>query len=171
LTTKVKIVLTDPKKFEKRLNYEISGGKINGKGTSITWEMTGVKPGTYTITANVTSKKGKSIASATKTITVMECDDCGGDCFDCSHVVVEDPKTVSAGQLMIFNAIFRNGPFESTRLNWKVSDGVIVEGQGTPTIKVATSGLAGKSITATLEIEGECPDCLKTVTGSGSVKP
>lgn len=40
---------------------------------------------------------------------------------------------------------------------WKVSAGKIIEGQGTPTIKVDTEG--AKEIIATVEISGVCEEC------------
>jgi hypothetical protein len=53
----------------------------------------------------------------------------------------------------------------SPTYNWLVSAGRITEGQGSKTIIVDTSGLAGKTITATLSLGGFNLDC----SGSCSV--
>lgn len=45
---------------------------------------------------------------------------------------------------------------------WKVSAGKIIEGQGTPVIKVDTEG--AKEITATVEIGGVCEECPREAT-------
>ncbi len=49
---------------------------------------------------------------------------------------------------------------DTIKYTWKVSVGKIVEGQGTPTIKVDTED--AKEITATVEIEGVCHECPRT---------
>lgn len=56
--------------------YVVSGGKIVGKGKQVIWDLRGVKPGAYTITAGVND--GCGICGATKTdmIVVKECPDC-----------------------------------------------------------------------------------------------
>jgi hypothetical protein len=46
--------------------------------------------------------------------------------------------------------------------NWTVSAGRIIEGQGTGSIRVDTSGLAGQSLTATLSMGGYPLDCSAT---------
>ena len=43
--------------------------------------------------------------------------------------------------------------------NWSVSSGTIIEGQGTPTIRVDTTGLAGQTVKATLSMGGYTMDC------------
>jgi hypothetical protein len=43
--------------------------------------------------------------------------------------------------------------------DWTVSAGTIIEGQGTPTIKVDTTGLAGQTVKATLSMGGYTMDC------------
>jgi hypothetical protein len=57
-------------------NYTISGGKIIGQGEKVVWDLSGVKPGTYTITASVDT--GCGVCGTTKTVEVVvkECPDC-----------------------------------------------------------------------------------------------
>jgi hypothetical protein len=50
-------------------NYTISGGKIVGQGANVVWDLTGVKPGIYTITASVDD--GGGVGGQTKTQTVI----------------------------------------------------------------------------------------------------
>ena len=58
---------------------------------------------------------------------------------------------------------------------WSVSAGTITTGQGTPTIVVDTKGLAGKEVTATVDVGGLNPACQRITscevqirkTGSG----
>jgi hypothetical protein len=48
--------------------------------------------------------------------------------------------------------------------NWTVSAGRIIDGQGTDTIHVETTGLAGQSITATLSMGGYTLECSANCT-------
>ena len=51
-------------------NYTVSAGKIIGTGPNVTWDLTGVSPGTYTITAGVDDGCGICGKTMTKTVVV-----------------------------------------------------------------------------------------------------
>ena len=53
--------------------------------------------------------------------------------------------------------------------HWTVSAGTTVKGQGTSSIEVHTSNLAGKTVTATVEVGGMDPACSKTASCSTPV--
>jgi hypothetical protein len=57
-------------------NYVVSAGKIVGQGYKVIWDLSGVAPGIYTITAGVDD--GCGICGETKTmqVTIKECPDC-----------------------------------------------------------------------------------------------
>lgn len=57
-------------------NYTVSGGKIVGRGTNVTWDLSGVKPGKYTITAGADNGCGVCGETKTETIVVKEFADC-----------------------------------------------------------------------------------------------
>ncbi len=56
--------------------YKVSGGKIIGTGAKVIWDLSGVKPGTYTITAGVDDGCGVCGKPMTKTVMVRQCADC-----------------------------------------------------------------------------------------------
>lgn len=56
--------------------YTISGGKIIGEGKQVIWDLWGVAPGTYTITAGVNDGCGICGQTKTQTVVVKECSDC-----------------------------------------------------------------------------------------------
>lgn len=56
--------------------YTVSGGKIVGAGANVIWDLTGVKPGEYTITSAVDDGCGFCGKTVTEKITVKECADC-----------------------------------------------------------------------------------------------
>ena len=60
----------NPKKKEINYYYVVTVGKISGKGTKVIWDLTGVTPGKYAITAAVEDECGVCGFTQTKTITV-----------------------------------------------------------------------------------------------------
>ena len=67
---------TDPEDDLLTYHYNISGGRIIGEGAKVIWDLSGVEPGTYTITAGVDDGCGICGPTVTKTVTVKECPDC-----------------------------------------------------------------------------------------------
>lgn len=57
-------------------NYTVSGGKIIGMGAKVKWDLSGVKPGEYTITAGVDDGCGVCGTTKTEMVVVGE-----PDCF------------------------------------------------------------------------------------------
>ena len=60
----------NPKKKKINYYYVVTVGKITGKGTKITWDLAGVTPGRYAITAAVEDECGVCGFTQTKTVTV-----------------------------------------------------------------------------------------------------
>ncbi len=56
--------------------YYISGGKIVGQGRKVVWDLSGVKAGTYKITAVADDGCGPCGKYITKTVVVKDCPDC-----------------------------------------------------------------------------------------------
>lgn len=57
-------------------SYTVSGGRIVGTGAKVIWDLTGVRPGDYTITAGVDDGCGICGDTKTMTVKVIECSDC-----------------------------------------------------------------------------------------------
>lgn len=72
----VKAVAVDPENDVVTYNYTVSGGKIVGRGAEVFWDLTGVEPGTYTITAGVDDGCGVCGQTKTKTVIVKENKSC-----------------------------------------------------------------------------------------------
>ena len=75
----VKTKAVDPENDVLTYNYDISAGKITGAGADVIWDLSGVQPGTYTITAGVDDSCGVCGKTATKTVVLKECPDCAKD--------------------------------------------------------------------------------------------
>ena len=141
-------------------NYTVSGGRVVGQGANVSWDLSGVSPGTYTITAGVDDGCGVCGKTQTKTITVEACE-CETVCTCPSGPSVIGPSgLVTAGDNITFTANVTDGNPGPTTYNWNVSQGNIVSGQGTSSITVSTtSDMAGSNVTATVTIDSEGCEC------------
>jgi hypothetical protein len=147
--------------------YSTTGGRITGDGANVSWDLTGVQPGTYPSTVEVDDGCG-CVAFSSTTVTVAGCTNCVPPCptinISCptDQIAPGTPATVSVN-------LSGGDPNASVTYNWTVSAGTISSGQGTPTITVDTTGQAGQTITATVEIGGLAPECDRTRSCSFSV--
>lgn len=168
-TLSVSTTAVDPENDTLVYNYTVSGGKINGSGANVTWDMTGVRPGTYTITAGVDDGCGVCGQTKTETITVQECPNCQDVC-ECPTLSVSGPAGITApnGE-MTFTANLSGGTQDAPTYNWTVSAGEIISGQGTPSITVRAPGQDG-NVTATVDIGGLCAaNCPSTASETAPV--
>jgi len=69
-TVSVRTIAIDPENDVLTYNYIVTGGRIVGTGASVTWDLTGVAPGSYTITAGVDDGCGICGKTMTKTVVV-----------------------------------------------------------------------------------------------------
>lgn len=160
---------SDPEGDTLVYNYTVSGGRIVGQGANVNWDLSGVRPGTYTVTAGVDDGCGVCGKTQTKTITVKDCPNCAPPPCECPTLSVTGPgASVKPGDDMVFTANVNGGSCNPT-YNWSVSAGTISSGQGTPVIHVGTGGLANQSITATVEVGGCCPECHPNSSETGTV--
>ncbi len=147
---------TDPDGDTLLYTYNVSGGRITGEGPNVTWDLTGVQPGTYTANVEVDDGCG-CISFASVTVTVADCSQC---IVPCPTVAVSCPDTVEQGTPITFTANVTGGdPSVAATYNWSVSAGTITSGQGTPSITVDTSNVGATAVTATVNVGGYPPEC------------
>jgi hypothetical protein len=155
---------SDPENDVLTYNYTVSGGRIVGTGANVSWDVGGLAPGTYTITAGVDDGCGLCGKTQTQTITIAECD-CVIEC-QCPSLSVTGPAGVTErGGAMTFTANVSGGTAQNITYNWSVSAGTIASGQGTPSITVTAPSDGTTNVTATVEI-GLDVDCACTKTAS-----
>lgn len=93
-------------------------------------------------------------------------------CILCPTILVTSPSDVTAGTPITFTSNVTVGSSPSPlKYKWSVSAGAIVEGQDTDSIKVASEGLAGKTVTATVEITGIDSACSRTASSTTQILP
>jgi hypothetical protein len=155
---------SDPENDVLTYNYTVSGGRIVGTGANVSWDIGGLAPGTYTITAGVDDGCGFCGKTQTQTITVAACD-CVIDC-NCPTLSVTGPAGVTdRGGSMTFTANVSGGSAQNITYNWSVSAGTIASGQGTPSITVTAPSDGTPNVTATVTI-GLDVDCACTKEAS-----
>ena len=91
-----------------------------------------------------------------------------GPCV-CPTLDVIAPEIVTnQSSILTFEAKAGDGDIDGLSYNWYVSAGKIIEGQGTPTIKVDAEG--AKEVTATVQIGGFCETCARTTSFTTKIK-
>lgn len=73
---KIYTTVQNSKNEDLSYNFTVSGGKVTSQGPKVWWDLSGVKAGTYTITAAVDDGCGFCGKTITKTVVVKECSDC-----------------------------------------------------------------------------------------------
>ena len=156
---------TSPDGNTLRYRWTVSGGRIDGDGPEVTWDLSGAPPGTYTARIDVESgPPGNPLCNAFTTIPVIV-RACPPPRPFCPNVSIYCPDTVTLGQPVTFTANATGGtPGVTPTYRWTVSAGTITSGQGTSSITVDTSGLGGQAITAKVEVLGYELDCSASCT-------
>jgi PKD-like domain len=174
MTVNISTSATDPENDVLTYNYTPSGGRIVGTGANVSWDLSGVQPGTYTVVVGVDDGCGVCGKTVTETVTVARCD-CEKDrveCPSCPPLDVSGPSgTTKPGDTMTFTA---NVGGSNTTYNWEVSSGEIISGQGTSTITVQTTPqMQNSNVTATVsvttETRSDCPACNLSGSATGGV--
>ena len=156
---------SDPDGDTLLYSYTVTGGRVTGEGANVTWDLSGVNPGTYTATVEVDDGCG-CITSSQTTVTVASCSDCKPPVVPCPTVNVSCPDTADPGPIT-FTANVSGGPGTQT-YNWSVSAGTIASGQNTSSITVNAS--AGQTITASVDVMGLDPSCPHTFSCTTNIK-
>lgn len=142
-----------------RYRWSTNTGRLVGDGASVVWDLAGVGPGYYKAYLEIEtgSNDGECQAFASTNVLVNPCPPVRPVC---PNVSVVCPTDVVLDQPITFTSNVTGGNTTTPPIyNWTVSAGTIIEGQGTPTIKVDTTGLAGQTIRASLSMGGFPEDC------------
>jgi hypothetical protein len=153
----------DPDNDTLLFTWSVTGGKLAGDGRNVSWDLSGVNPGTYTVTVDVNDGNAHTV-NGSATVTVAECTNCVPPC---PAISVSCPASVDPGAAITFDSSLSSSA--NVTYNWSVSAGTISSGQGTSSITVDTAGLGGQTVTATVEVGGLDPACSRTASCSTSV--
>lgn len=142
-----------------KYKWTTSGGTISGEGPVVTWNLAGLKPGYHKAVLDIVSTGSEGECQAFSSVTVLM-NACAPVRPVCPAVEVTCPTTIGLDQPLTFTSHYTGGTAGiSPVFNWTVSAGTIIEGQGTDTIKVDTTGMAGQTIRASLSLGGYNLEC------------
>ena len=146
-----------------RYRWTVNGGRLRGDGPSPNWDLAGTQPGVYQAVVEVDDGRDLGcVAFSSISVVVLECPPPRVQPV-CPTVNVSCPEAASENAPVTFTANVSGGtpaPGVTPGFNWTISAGRITSGQGTPSITVDTTGLAGQTVRATLDITGfgmPCP--------------
>ncbi len=141
-----------------RYQWSTNAGRIDAEGATVTWDLAGLEPGYYQALVHANTSNGEEVCEVFSSTTVLV-NRCAPPPV-CPTAVIECPENVLADAPLTFSAKVKGGSAGVTpSYNWTLSAGRIVEGQGTNSIKVDTTGLNGQAVKATVSIEGYNLDC------------
>ena len=137
-----------------KYRWTTSGGTIAGEGPNVTWDLTGLKPGYHKASLDIQTSGVDGECHAFSSVSVLV-SPCPVIPPVCPTIEIVCPTNVALDQPLTFTSRANGGtPSIQPVYNWTVSAGNIIEGQGTNTIKVDTSGLAGQTVRAYLTMPG-----------------
>jgi hypothetical protein len=143
-----------------RYRWTVSGGRLDGDGTEVVWDLSDAQPGVYNAAVTVESGPVDNPLCTAFTSTKVVVRNCPPPRPVCPNVSIYCPDVQQAGTPVTFTASVSGGTAGVTPVyHWNVSAGQIISGQGTQTITVDTAGLAGQPITATVEVAGYNLEC------------
>lgn len=145
-----------------RYRWTTNGGRITGDGATVSWDLSGLQPGYYKAYVDIDTGSGDELCQAFSSTAVLV-NRCPPPPPVCPNVSIICPEKAELGQVLTFSSNVTGGsPGVTPIYNWTVSAGRIIDGQGTPSIRVDTTGLAGQAVTATLSMGGYSLDCSAT---------
>lgn len=165
MSVNISTFVKNPRNLALSFNYTVSGGKIIGEGKDVIWDLKGVYRGIYTITVSISGKGKVSKTTETRTLKIISCPHCDIQCNVCPNLSISGCGNVKAGENVDFTVNVEPDYPEYSLYKWTVSEGEIVEGQGTKKITVKTTReMIGKTITVTVSVEkikdsDTCPTC------------
>ncbi len=166
-TVSLKVTASDPDGDGLSYEYSISAGELFGTGPVVSWRLGDQRHGEYIATVKVMDSKGAT-ATSTVNVRVTGCESCG--IFEPCPVlwIVSPSKNAYRGEYLHFRAEGPNGVHFLSRPDyvWTVSNGKLIRGQHTATIRVQATGDPGSVVTATVAVEGLDPSCSKTASNS-----
>jgi outer membrane protein OmpA-like peptidoglycan-associated protein len=139
-------------------SWSASGGTIQGSGAQVTWMTTGLAPGNYRATANVSDNRGGT-AACTADLRVDPRPN-----RPPTATLRADRPTVLVGERVGFTANCTDPDSDPLTYSWRTNGGQIV-GTGA-TVQLDTTGLAPGSYTVTVRCEdgrGGAADASATV--------
>jgi len=133
-----------------RYRWSTTGGQIEGNGATTSWDLSGLQPGYYKAFVEVDNGTTEACSAFTSATVLVKCAP-----PVCPSILISCPDKITPGQPLTFSANVAGGSSRIASVyNWTVTAGKIIAGEGTSSITVDTTGLAGQTVRATLTMGG-----------------
>lgn len=139
-------------------SWSVDGGSIVGKGPEVDWDLTDTKPGVggrfYDARVSVECD-GRRVVSSPKRVFVWDCPAPAPTPQppNCPTVTLHCPALIKADERARFGADIAGVYSFVPTLNWTLTAGEVVEGQGTGSILVDPKGAEGRTIRVTVGVK------------------
>lgn len=151
---------TSPSGKPIRYSWRASNGRIEGEGSTVTWNLAGAGPGQHKAFLVINTGNGDELCEVSAT-TVVEVRCVTRAKVTCPSVGITCPEQIAAGKPVIFTSNLTGGSGNVPAIyNWTVTSGRIISGQGTNSITVDTTGMEGRALMASLVMSGYEEECL-----------
>lgn len=132
-TTTIAVTATDPDDDDLTVSWRSTGGRVTGSGMTAAFDATGVNPGTYTVTAEVSD--GRHVATCSVDVNVIKRNE--------APTITCEPRTqtVDMGQSVTLRARATDPNGDALTYTWEV-DGQRVTGSGAELL----FGTSGRSV-------------------------
>ena len=146
-----------------KYKWTTDAGTINGDGPIVTWNLAGLTPGYHKASLDIQSVGSEGSCQAFSSVSVLV-NPCVAVKPVCPAIEIVCPTNIALDEPLTFSSRYTGGvPTNVTpAYNWTVSGGTIISGQGTDTIRVDATGLAGQRIEASLSMSGYNLECSAT---------
>ena len=161
---KLSATFTSPQKTEMNFTWQVPVGRLIGNGRKVTWDLSRVREGTYTVTVEASDKHKHTISSSLP-VTVVICPGWLPDPPPCPTVSIVCRSKADAKGPLTFEANVQGGDVDLVpTYQWSVSAGKISAGQATKKITVDATGVSDEFVTATVLLGGVDPLCPATAS-------
>ena len=157
-------LLTTKISKKTKYQYTVTGGRIVGVGRNVTWDLSNTAPGSYHVIVSEI-RTGKTLTKIqSETVRVVD-GVCVCDCLNCPLIrIFATKRKITGGDTVSVSASITGGSQDSPlTLNWTLSVGQIISGQGTEAIQIKVpSGTSQTKLIVTLTIGGlprACSGC------------
>ena len=139
-----------PSGASPRYRWSANAGHIAGTGATTEWDLTGVKPGNYQVFLEADNGATEECSLFSSAMVRINCAP-----PTCPTISISCPEKLEINEPLTFCANNAGGsPGVRPVYEWSVTAGKIISGEGTSCIEVDTTGLAGQSVRATLNMPG-----------------
>jgi hypothetical protein len=160
-----------------RYRWEVDGGSIVGEGPEVVWDLTDTRPGVggkfYDARLTVECG-GRRVVSQPKRVLAWDCPPqttTPAPAAVCPGISLHCPAAVRADESALFSATVGGTPGVPASLNWTLSAGEVVSGQGTDSILVDPRSAAGGALRVTLNVKGYGRRCSAACTTEVEAAP